>query len=436
MPTLAAMTTVATLTPPDLRLAPGTETRCIVTIHNRGEIVEGYHLEVLGDAAQWATVTPPQVQVYPGTEATAEVTFRLPRTAKVHAADIPFAVRVLPMERPDHVVVPEGVLRIGELAELRGEMLPQTSRTRRATVHDIAIDNLGNTPTWVDLTVSDPENALKLVPRPARLTVGPGHAAVARVSVKHRRLLWRGQPVARRFQVTAATPDGPGVALDGTSVQQPVLGKWVFMAVAALLALALAGAGLWFGLLRPAVKSAASKAGKEAAQSQQGDETKPKAQQGPAEAAGGGGASPSAGAGGGQPGAGASASAGANGVKPQATAPTNYQVAVVDAPGGSTRDVTIRAGSPNRLIISYVQIMAPQGDTGLLRILVGDAPFAVHQLANIRDYDTHPTPPIEVPPNKSIRVQLNCTTVGPLKVSSADQCYVNIVLSGTEYKPA
>src|SRR5688500_15038170 len=84
MNTLAAMTTVATLTPPDLRIAPGTETRCTVSIQNRGEIVEGYHLEVLGDAANWATVTPTQVQVYPGTQATAEVTFRLPRGAKVY----------------------------------------------------------------------------------------------------------------------------------------------------------------------------------------------------------------------------------------------------------------------------------------------------------------------------------------------------------------
>jgi hypothetical protein len=311
-------------------------------------------------------------------------------------------------------------------------MLPQTSRTRRATVHDVAIDNLGNTPTMVELSVSDPENALKLVPRPARLTVGPGHAAVARVSVKHRRLLWRGQPVARRFQVTAATPDGPGVALDGTSVQQPVLGKWVFVAVAGLLALALAGAGLWFGLLRPAVNSAASKAGKDAAEkSQEAEANKPVANQGPAGGGSGSGASPSAGAGSnGGNGTGASASA-----KPQATAPTNFQVAVVDAPGGATREITVRSANPNRFVISYVQLMAPQGDTGLLRILVGDAPFAVHQLANIRDYDTHPTPPIEVPPNKPIRVQLNCSAVGPLKVSTADQCYVNVVLSGTEYKP-
>jgi len=425
------MTTVATLSPPDLRLAPGTETRCTVTIHNRGEIVEGYHLEVLGDAANWATMKPPQVQVYPGTEATAEVLFRLPRNARVHAMDVPFAVRVLPMERPDRVVVPEGVLRIGELAELAGELLPQTSRTRRATVHDVAIDNLGNTPTLVGLTISDPDNALRIDPKPSRLPIGPGQAAVARVSVRHRKLLWRGQPIARRFQITAATPDGPGVALDGTSVQQPVLGRWMFAAAAALLALALVGAGLWFGLLRPAVKSQAEKAATEAAAAEA--DTRKASAEGPATAPGGaapgGAASPS-------PAPSGSPGAGGAGTKPTVAAPVSLKVTINDArQGGRERVETLRSASPNRFVIQFINIGAPQGDTGLLQIFVGRAPWMIHNLANIRDYDTHPD--IEVPPNQAVQVRVACAKSGELKASTnADSCFVNVVITGTEYRPA
>jgi hypothetical protein len=429
------MTTVATLTPPDLRVAPGTETRCTVTIHNRGEIVEGYHLEVLGDAANWATITPPQVQVYPGTEATAELVFRLPRGARVHATDVPFAVRVLPMERPDHVVVPEGVLRIGELAELAGELLPQTSRTRRATVHDVAIDNLGNMPTVVDLSVTDPDNALKLRPRPARMTIGPGRAAVARVHVRHRRLLWRGQPIARRFQVTAATPEGPGVALDATSVQQPVIGRWLIPAAAVLLALLMIGAGLWFGLLKPAVKSTATEAGKQAGVSAAAQELDRAGavNSGPPEAPDSAASASGPGAGGTGPGGGASAS---SSTPPQVSSTLNLQRLVQDPAGGSVAQVTVRAASPNRFTIAFLHIMAPQGDTGLVEILIGNNPWQVHQLANIRDYDVHPTPPIEVPANQILRVRVSCTTVGPDRASSANSCYVNVVISGTEYRPA
>jgi hypothetical protein len=437
------MTTVAMLTPPDLRLAPGTETRCIVTIHNRGEIVEGYHLEVLGDAANWATVTPPQVQVYPGTEATAEILFQLPRGAKVHATDVPFALRVLPMERPEHVVVPEGVLRIGELAELVGELLPQTSRTRRSTTHDVAIDNLGNMPTVVDLTVSDPDNALRLQPRPARMTIGPGRASVARVAVRHRRVLWRGQPVARRFQVTAATPEGPGVALDGTSVQHPLIGKWLIPAAAALLALLMLGAGLWFGLLKPAVKSAATEAGKEAGSAAAQDlENQANVNSGPPEGGGGaegGGAGSSGGPGGGPGSSGGPGGAGvgpSGSAAPQVSSTLNFQRVMQDPPGGAVTQANMRAASPNRFTIAFVHIMAPQGDSGLVEILIGNNPWQVHQLANIRDYDVHPTPPIEVPANQAVRVRVTCTAVGPDRASAANACYVNVVISGTEYRPA
>jgi hypothetical protein len=417
------MTTVATLTPPELRLAPGSESRCTVTIRNRGEIVEGYHLEVLGEAAGWAIVTPPQVQVYPGTEATAEIVFRIPRGARVYATDVPFAVRVLPMERPEQVVVPEGLVRIGELAELAGELLPQTSRTRRATVHDVAIDNLGNAPVVVDLSVTDPDNALKLEPRPARMTIGPGRAALARVSVRHRRFLWRGTPVARRFQITAATPDGPGVALDGTSVQEPIIGKWLVPAAAALLALALLGAGLWFGLLKQAVKSEAGKAGTEAGTAAAKKEV--------ADTKGGGGP------GGGGPSESPSTPppSPAAGTEDKATStPINLQASITDAPGGNFAQATMRNPSPNRFTISYVMINAPQADSGLLQIFIGNNAWQVHNLANIRDYDVHPTPPIEVPANAIIRLRMTCNVVGPDKVSSANTCFANVVISGTEYK--
>jgi hypothetical protein len=419
LPTLAAMTTVATLTPPELRLAPGSESRCTVTIRNRGEIVEGYHLEVLGEAAGWATVTPPQVQVYPGTEATAEIVFRIPRGARVYATDVPFAVRVLPMERPDQVVVPEGLVRIGELAELAGELLPQTSRTRRATVHDVAIDNLGNAPVVVDLTVTDPDNALKLEPRPARMTIGPGRAALARVSVRHRRFLWRGTPVARRFQITAATADGPGVALDGTSVQEPIIGKWLVPAAAALLALALLGAGLWFGLLKQAVKSEAGKAGKEAGTAA-AEEVANK-----------------------QPNTTGNVTPSESPTPPPpnpdpndkgAATPVNLQGSITDAPGGNFAQATLRNPSPNEFAISYVMINAPQADSALLQIFIGNNAWQVHNLANIRDYDVHPSPAIRVPANSIIRLRLTCNVVGPDKVSSANTCFANVVISGTEYK--
>jgi hypothetical protein len=218
------------------------------------------------------------------------------------------------------------------------------------------------------------------------------------------------------------------VALDGTSVQEPVIGKWLIPAAVALLALALLGAGLWFGLLKQAVKSEAGKAGKEA-----GTEA---AQTALDKKAAAGGADPTGG--GGPPSAAASAGpAGGTGTGTATTAtPINLQAAITDAPGGNFTQVTMRNPSPNRFTISYVMVNAPQADSGLLQIFIGNNAWQVHNLANIRDYDVHPTPPIEVPPNSIIRARLTCNVVGPDKVSSANTCFANLVISGTEYKAA
>ena len=143
------MTTVATLDTQLLVLPPGGEASCELQIQNRADIVEGYRIEVLGETARWATVEPPTLTVYPGTQAGARIVFRIPRGYDVPAADVPFGVRVLPVEHPEHAVVPEATLRIGAYAETTAELVPRTSRTRRVATHDVAVDNRGNVPVRV-----------------------------------------------------------------------------------------------------------------------------------------------------------------------------------------------------------------------------------------------------------------------------------------------
>ena len=105
------MTTGASIDPTILAVPPGGEASCELTVDNRSDIVEGYRLEVLGDAARWASVEPATLSVYPGGNATARVVFRIPRSSAVPAAEVPFAVRVLPVERPDTAVTAESARR-------------------------------------------------------------------------------------------------------------------------------------------------------------------------------------------------------------------------------------------------------------------------------------------------------------------------------------
>jgi hypothetical protein len=412
------MTTVASLDTQLLTLAPGGEASCELLVQNRGDIVEGYRLEVLGDAAAWATIEPASLSVYPGTQATARVVFRTPRGSDVPAMDIPFGVRVLPVEHPEYAVVPEATLRVGAYAETTAELVPRTSRTRRVATHDIAVDNRGNAPLQVDLAAGDPDNALKLRVRPAKLVVPAGQTGIAQMTARHRRLHWRGQPAARPFQVHVTGESAAPLVLDGSSIQEPVLAMWLPKLLAALAALAILVAALWFGLLKPAVQSTA----KEAAQ-QPPVTSKDIAQTSAADGSGnGGGKAPTP----------APSGPGTVTTPAPATPPPSPAAPVgapfgarldVEAAGGQTRTATMTVPAGKTFRLTDVVLGNPQGDAGAVNLIVGDQTVVTMSSANFRDTDYHWVTGLVVPEGKQVKLQLTCTTPGaPLAQAAAGRC--------------
>lgn len=408
MPTLCAMTTVATLDTQLLMLPPGGEASCELHIQNRGDIVEGYRIEVLGEAARWATVEPPTLSVYPGTQAAARVVFRIPRGYDVAAADIPFGVRVLPVEHPEHAVVPEATLRVGAYAETTAELVPRTSRTRRVATHDVAVDNRGNAPLRVDLAAGDPDNALKLKVRPAALVVPPGQTAIAQITARHRKVHWRGQPAARPFQVEVAGEQSAPLVLDGSSIQEPVFAMWLPKLLALLAALAILLAGVWFGLLKPAVKSAAEKAAQDQVSSAVPKKEASSTNGNPSGAGGGPSSSPSTGNGLTSDSGGASQAPSG----PPTGAPVSGRLDVEVANGQTkTSTMTVPPGKTFRLTDALIG--NAQGDSGEVDVIAGDQNLVTMASANFRTTDYHWVTGIVVPAGKQVKLTLTCTTAGP-----------------------
>ncbi|GAA3037710.1 hypothetical protein GCM10020229_56290 [Kitasatospora albolonga] len=105
------MTTSARLEPPASSVLPGEEVRIGLEVRNSGEIVEAYHFEVLGAAAEWCTVEPDLLSLYPGTTGQGLRPVDRPRgdLAAPSRAPVPFqAVRVLAAGAEQDAAVPEG----------------------------------------------------------------------------------------------------------------------------------------------------------------------------------------------------------------------------------------------------------------------------------------------------------------------------------------
>lgn len=436
------MTVTARLDRPGVAVEPGEVATVDLTVHNSGRRVEAYRLELVGEPAGWGSVHPPELSVYPGDDAHAQVTFAPPRGAGVTAGPRAYGVRVVPLEHPQDAVVPEGTVELRPFADLTIELTPRTSHGRGRARHELAVDNRGNAPMPIELSGVDPDEAVLIRVSPPRLLVGPGQAAFARVRVRPARRRWTGPSVSYPFQVAAAPDGAPPLAATGTMLADPVLPRWLGKAVALVLVLAGLAAAAWFGLLRPAVRSAAQDAVRAplaAAQAQAGQASQAAGQ---AKAAAD------------QAAAGSTALGKKlvdKGVLKKSELPADATVApppppTTPAPPPApalpfSKRVTTTASAnqdgstpftvPDKQVLSVTDLTYenPQGDSGTVTIRIGDQVLFLKGLANFRDLPDHFVSPIVLTAGQKLTVDLHCTAPG--KLASGPSCRIALIMVGT-----
>ncbi|MET9093754.1 hydrolytic protein [Streptomyces cyaneofuscatus] len=458
------MTTSAELEIPTVTVSPGGTATTTLTVRNDGDIVEAYTLEVVGDCAAWSTVEPARVSLYPGTSETVTLTFAPPRSHEVKAGETPLAIRVLPAEHPESVVVPEGTVTVEPFHELRTELEPRRRRGWLGARFRTAVQNKGNTPVDVAFTGKQAGEELRLGFTPGQKRLEPGESAEIRLKVRAAKLIWFGEPVTWPFEVEAAEAEAPVEAVEaeaggkepvrpepvrpepaqpetvrpepvpGEFLQLPVLPKWLLIVLAALLALLLA----WFALVRPAVKSTAKQAATEAAQEEaarggqqqgaptpggpdspggnQGQGTGPDAPGTPG-GNGGSGTGPGAGTGpGGTGGGGAEQSSATIDVETNAGI---EGVGTYKVPAGKVFGIT------DIVVANF------QGDEGVLTISFGERKITTIALETFRNQDYHWVTPIQVPENATVTAAVTCAKPGtPATGTQASGCHQVINVSG------
>jgi hypothetical protein len=431
---LKIMSTSATLDSPRVSLDAGDQAVIPLQIRNTGDLVEGYHLEVIGVPGEWTTVEPPDITLYPGATTTATLAFHPPRSSKVPAGELRFGVRVIPTGHPDEAVVPEGVIEVLPFLETTAELVPRTSRGRRSATHQVAIDNRGNVPVTVVLSGSDPAQALDVRTKPEGLTVNPGNAAFSEVRVRPEQKLWRGAALTHPFTVVVSPHAGPAVALEGSHVQETMVPKWLPKALLALLALLLALLAIWFLLLKPIIKSAAKDAVDKPAQqaAQQAAAAQEQAKQAGAAAKDASGAATDANT------AADKAAALANTPRPKTvTGPISNRLDLATAAHDSgTKSFIVPASQT--LQLTDLVLENPQGDFGTLKLSLNGQPLFFLALENFRDVDYHFVSPIRATAGQELLMTVQCNKVGapPDAVPAPTQCDTAIYFGGTITKPA
>ena len=224
-------------------------------VRNTADIVEEYHVDVVGDPALWCVIEPSTVRLYPGTTATVHLTFSPPRNSDSTAGPHPFGVRVTPVETPDAVMVPEGNITVTPFIDIRAELLPVTVRGWRRAKPRLVVDNYGNTTATAAVLADGSGNRLDFDIRRPAIQIPPGRADFSLLRLRPDRTLWLGQKVSHPYTTTLQLSGAEPVAAKGTFVQTALLPRWVARLFAVLCAFLAVFAGLWLSI-HPTVSTA------------------------------------------------------------------------------------------------------------------------------------------------------------------------------------
>ena len=252
------MAATVSLSDETLEIVPGETGRCEIAIKNTGSLVDQFSISLVGAPKDWVTIEPPVVNLMPAASATAAVVFAPPRSSEVVAGTHAFGVRVGSREEPAASVVEEGSVEVAPFQEIVAELVPGKRRARRRTKFRLAVDNLGNSPTAVQISLEIRTTSWRWRPRPRRSSPQPGTATIVKIrAAPHRRFL-RGQPKMLPFQVVTRTSGEEPVKVAGVVQQEQLIPKWLLPALAACAVLVVAAIGFWYALLKPAVESVAT----------------------------------------------------------------------------------------------------------------------------------------------------------------------------------
>lgn len=228
---------------------PGGKAELRITVTNPGERVEGYRLEVLGDAAPWSTVTPDQVSVYPQQTATAVIVFSPPAGLPSTGGPIAFGVIAQSRVESDNSAVAEGDLDIQGVIGLQATIMPATSAGRWRGYHNVMFSNWGNASERLKITATNPDDALGFLIKPPIIELPLGTRTKVKITVRARKPFLLGSRLKLGFVITGDRLDTgrdtgalqPYAELgrptvQGTFDQKPILSRFVVVIGTALIA--------------------------------------------------------------------------------------------------------------------------------------------------------------------------------------------------------
>jgi hypothetical protein len=232
-----------------LAVDPGSQARVGAQVINKGTVVEGVDVRVLGVPEDWVRLEPRRVNLDVGGRATLAIHFAPPKATTTRSGPAEVEVAVWSVSSPKVRCAEHLRLEVGTYHDLEIEHAPRELTVRRSGAFDLSLRNNGNNPITVEAQpgrrpTAEAKVLLKFEPR--RVTIPPGGQTAVTVRARAAARLWAGAPVTHDVHIDLLG-EGTTQTVESKMVQRPVLPRWAprTLVIAGLLLLVAAGIGVW-----------------------------------------------------------------------------------------------------------------------------------------------------------------------------------------------
>ena len=257
---VAPMAAQAWFSRSDIEVVPGTSAVFQLTVVNLGDTTESFSLAPVGLAAGWTTIRPGSVTLFGGSQEVVDVEVHPPLLPSTTAGPTALTVRIVPQSDPDDVGSSETTLQVGP--DVHAPLAHAAARApgpAHGRLRDDAREP-GQHPGLVPPSPARPHRPGRRRFRSARCgrrarcqladpAEGARHPAAVGAPIAHRAVHDRRRPTGLPHRVRAGHLR-PGVDDSRASVR-PAAGAGGHRCRAA---------GVWFGIVKPAVRDAADDA--------------------------------------------------------------------------------------------------------------------------------------------------------------------------------
>jgi PASTA domain len=225
---------------------PGRQVSVRAQVANKGTVVEGVDIRVLGLPDEWVRIEPRRINLDVGGRASFAVHFAPPKATTTRSGLVDIEVAVWSVSSPRVRCAEHVRLEVGSYHDLEIGPMPPELTVRRSGRFTLALHNNGNNPMGVEARPKPgaaADGAVILTFEPRRLSLAPNGQATVAVEARAARRLITGRPVTHAVPIEVLGADQPR-PVELKMIQRPLLPGWAPRILTLVCVLLTVGAGL------------------------------------------------------------------------------------------------------------------------------------------------------------------------------------------------